>query len=82
MTLYDFYTLSAEEQKDRVLTDGVHLISRKAGDSRIMLYQLDGFYVEAYFDDIEEEVIPLRSFRTTDLLTPYLKEIDISSLFV
>ena len=80
MTLYDFYTLSAEKQKERVLEEGVHLVSRSTGDSTIMLYQLDGFYVEAYYDAVEEEIIPLRSFRTTDLLTPYLTAIDISDL--
>ncbi len=81
MTLYDFYTMSAEKQKERVLQDGVHLTSRNTGEITIRLYQIEGFYVEAYFDEIEQELIPLRSFRTTDLLTPYLKEIDISGLF-
>lgn len=80
MTLYDFYSLSREEQKQMVQDKGVQLVSRNMYDVQLRLYELGGLYVECYYDKATEVILPLRSFRTPDLLDPYLDEIDISPL--
>ncbi len=80
MTLYNFYALKTEEQRKAVQEKGVYLMSRNEGGIKILLFALDGFYVEVYYDNTIKTILPIRSFRTTELLYPYLNQIDISTL--
>lgn len=80
MTLYEFNALDEMEQAEAVW-DGVFLGDRKDDEHRILLYQIDGFYVEAYYHMDYNILRRFRSFSSTDHLDPYLKEIDLTGKF-
>lgn len=80
MTHQSFNNLYKDEQQDIVLRYGAFLAERKEGNFRIMLYQVENFYVEAYFYKKNKKVAWFRSFDANKNLQPYLKAIDISSL--
>jgi len=45
-----------------------------------MLYQVEGFYVEIYFNDKMSVALRLRCFEDTVHLDPYLRMVDVSEL--
>lgn len=49
--------------------DGVH---------KVLLYQIDKFYVEVYYHKETNVIKRYRSFESTNQLAPYLSKIDIS----
>lgn len=79
MTLSEFRALNETEQKEAVC-EGVHIGTRYDEDHDILLYQIDAFYVEVYYHRECEVIRRFRSFRNTEQLTPYLRQIDISAL--
>jgi hypothetical protein len=80
MILQQFNILSKESQQDVLLKTGIFLAERTDGPFRVMLYQLDSFYVEVYFYNKYNKVAFFKAFESTDALQPYLKTIDVSSL--
>ena len=80
MTLYEFNALDEMEQAEAVW-DGVFLGDRKDAEHRILLYQIDGFYVEAYYHMEYNVLSRFRSVSSTDQLDPYLNEIDLTGKF-
>lgn len=80
MTLEQFDTLSKSEQQEQLLNHGIFLAERQDGPFRVMLYQLDSFYVEVYFFSRYNKVAFFLGFDTTEALQPYLEEIDINGL--
>jgi hypothetical protein len=79
MTLYDFIALDEMEQQE-ALWEGVHIGDREEGEHLILLYQMDNFYVEVYYHKEYNVIRRYRPFKTTDLLAPYLGQIDISGI--
>jgi len=77
MNFQQFNTLSKEDQQSELLKAGVYLAEREDGPFRIMLYQLDGFYVEVFFFNLYNKVAFLQSFTETDALHPYLSQVDV-----
>ena len=80
MTLYQFKLLDTMEQAQAVWDEGVHLATRNIPGVTILLWQVDGFYVEVFYDIVEGEIIKIRSFHSTYGLEPYLKQIDLTQL--
>lgn len=80
MTLQYFRKLSETKQFRRLLTKGVCVGERLTDDTQVLLFQLDRFYVEVAFTKDTDEPVSARSFESTDELTPYLQQIDISSV--
>ena len=80
MTLYEFKLLSKQEQASTTWEKGVFLSSRKGSGFAVSLYQVDGFYVEVYYNSTENKIESIKSFTTTTLLEPYLSSIDISDV--
>lgn len=80
MTIYEFKALSGFEQAEAVW-NGTLLTHREDGFFRILLYQVDAFYVEVYYHKEENVLLRLRSFTTTRLLEPYLEQIDLKGKF-
>jgi len=78
MTLFDFKLLSEREQLDILHTEGAYIGKRKEGELSILLYQLEGFYVEIFYRKHRSQIKSIRSFTTTVLLEPYLTQIDIT----
>ncbi len=80
MTLQHFKALSLDRQRTTVLKKGVFLSDRKTGTFCIMLFQLDGLYIEVFFLNENDEILWIKCFDSTDALDPYLPQIDLSKL--
>ena len=80
MTLQDFQLLPEPRQIDELYESGVYLGKRKEAFSIILLYQLEGFYVEVYYRKYRSHVKHLHCFESTELLDPYLEQIDVENL--
>jgi hypothetical protein len=80
MTTYEFSLLTIRDQVDLLYRDGVYAGKRRDGDALVILYQLDGFYVEVFYLKYRCQVERLRAFNSTSFLTPYLQDIDIHGL--
>jgi hypothetical protein len=80
MTLTKFNRLSLEEQQIAVLQEGVFLAERKDAPLRMMLYDMNSFYVEVFFLNRYNKVAWFNGFTSTDKLEPYLAHIDVSSV--
>ena len=81
MTLQEYKALRQEEQTSFLCKAGVSIAERKVGPFLIVLYQVDGFYVEVFYDKNTYQMKKSMSFYHTTLLEPYLSDIDISPLF-
>ena len=66
--MQQFNTLSKQEQQNQLLKEGIFLAEREDGPFRVMLYQLDNFYVEVYFFNLYNKVAFLQTFSDTDTL--------------
>lgn len=80
MTLYQFNELDEMEQAE-ALWAGVFLTDREDEEHRILLYQIDNFYVEAYYHKQHNVLVRFSSFSSIDLLDPYLDKIDLIGKF-
>lgn len=69
------------EQAQATWNYGEHLATRTTVMYKILLWQIEDFYIEMFYDYINNKIEKLRSFRNPDLLTPYLNQIDITSIF-
>ena len=59
---------------------GVHLATRHVLRETVMLWQIEHFYVEVFYDGLENEINKIRSFLSIAPLEPYLKQIDLPQL--
>lgn len=80
MRLSDFILLDDEEKTQAALHKGVLIGKRKTHLSMIFLFQMDGFYVETFFDITNKGIKEFRMFDHTKLLQPYLESIRIDDL--
>jgi hypothetical protein len=80
MTLGEYKQLSKREQAIVLCERGVFLDLKHNADCNIILYQIDGFYVEVFYHHEGNVVKRLRSFKSTGKLRPYLEKMDIASL--
>ena len=79
MTLNEFTILDEMEQRNAIL-DGVHIGERTDDKHWVLLYQLGDFYVEVFYHKADYVIVKYNPFTKSELLEPYLNEIDISSL--
>ena len=80
MTLYHFNLLEENEQAQVLREKGMLVGERQNKNHRILLYQIDAFYVEAYHHTHFNVITKFRSFQSSKYLAPYLKEIEIDGL--
>lgn len=80
MTFQQFQALPKDVQRNVVKHCGVFLFGRTGVGVNVMLYQVEGFYTELYFDEKMSEAIHIRSFEDTSYLEPYLRRIDVSEV--
>ena len=80
MTLQQFRAASCEVQEKLVKRAGVFLMERKSLGVSVLLFQLDGFYVEVFYDAATSTVSFIKSFNDMDGIEAYLINIDISDL--
>ena len=77
MTLYEYNGLDVEQRAEILWDKGVYLATRQEKEFRILLYQIDGFYVEVWYNTNKNAISRLKSFRSTNPLDPYLRDIEI-----
>jgi hypothetical protein len=80
MTVNEFNRMDEEDQL-KAVWDGVFIADRDDEEHAILLYQIDGFYVEVYYHKKYFEVRKLRWFSSTNYLEPYLEKIDLNGMF-
>jgi hypothetical protein len=80
MTLPEFASIKKEQQIETIKRNGCFLYVRNEGNVDVVLYQLDSFYVEVFFETAPEDKVAIRSFDDTASLDVYLKKINISAL--
>lgn len=80
MTLYEYLLLRPEEQASATWQHGAFIAVADKGALKVLLYQIDSFYVEVYYNCKLGRIEELRSFDSTDQLDPYLEAIDLSGL--
>lgn len=82
MTVHEFRALTEAEQTEILYVDAVYIDKRKSGSHSILLYQLEGFYVELCFYKYRQHLAWIRCSETVHMLNPYLDKMDIVELMV
>jgi hypothetical protein len=77
MNLDRFNLLDDYEQAKTVQERGVLVAERSYRGFKIILYQVDHFYVEVYHNNYYGAIQGMRSFESTDQLDPYLQSISL-----
>jgi hypothetical protein len=80
MTLQNFRALTQNKQNKKLLTEGVCIADRRTEEVQALLFQIDGFYVEVFFNGEGDEVLFSRNFEDVNELDPYLQDIDLSEM--
>jgi len=78
--MYDFQLLPEQHQIEILYHSGVYIGKRKERFSIIILYQLESFYVEVVYRKYRSHIKHLHCFESTELLDPYLAQIDVENL--
>ncbi len=80
MKLQEFRSAPPEVQEKLVKRKGVFLMERKSLGVSVLLFQLDGFYVEVFYNTQTGVVSFVKSFEDMDGIEAYLGRIDISEV--
>lgn len=72
MTSQQINTLSQYRKYRRLLLNGACIAGRLSENSHVLLFQLNGQYVEVYLNRNEDRVLYSRRFEDTEELRPYL----------
>jgi hypothetical protein len=80
MTISDFSLLKLTDQLTFLYEEGVYLSKRKSGKLTVILYQLQGAYIEIFYTKYRRVVHHIRFSESPDVLDPYLESIEIGSL--
>lgn len=71
LTYLDFNDLTASEQAEAVWK-ATFLDDRLEGNHTVQLYRLDGFYVEVFYDPVNNQVDSFKAFNSSAYLAPYI----------
>jgi hypothetical protein len=80
MSLFEFNLLNETQQAEILWENGVHIGERADQEHTIVLYQIEGFYVEVFYHRGLNAIKRFRSFSSTDQLMPYTNKINIAGL--
>ncbi|HET7896601.1 MAG TPA: hypothetical protein VFL47_03005 [Flavisolibacter sp.] len=80
MTLQQFRAASCQVQEKLVKLNGVFLMERKSLGVSVFLFQLDGFYVEVFYNAATASTSFIKSFNDMDGIEAYLNSVDISEV--
>jgi hypothetical protein len=70
-----------EDQQAFILEQyGVCVSARDHKADKLLLYQVDAFYVEVHFDPPTQSIKKMKSFASTDELEPYLNNISLKDV--
>ncbi len=71
MTLEAFNSLSDFDQYDIIYNEGAFIDTIIKGNDRYVLYAVDAFFVELYYQSIPNKVVGKRAFVSGKLLDKY-----------
>lgn len=80
ITLYEFNSLNALEKIEALGEYGEIVAHRFDGPYKFMLYQVNNFYVELKYITEGNVFKELNTFKTTERLELYIKQINIDDL--
>ena len=80
MKYREFNTLTDLDRADAAWSKGVLLAERSETFHKMMLYQMDDFYIEVTCHTHFNVVLKVHSFKDPRFVEPYLQAIDISHL--
>lgn len=80
MNLYDYTLLCHSEKIDLLYNHGVYVGKRKVNGKTVVLYQLEGFYVQIFYKVYRRYISNINFFTSTKRLQPYLDQIDVAEL--
>jgi hypothetical protein len=80
MTLQQFNTISQHREHRNLLLNGAFIGNRITEECNILLFQVHNQYVELFLNMETNQVLHARNFDSTDELTPYLNQIDLSGI--
>ena len=80
MKMHDFQLLPEQAQIETLYQFGVYIGKHKKSFSTILLFQLEGFYVEVFYRKYRSSVKHLHCFESTEFLEPYLEQIELENL--
>lgn len=79
MTLAQFQSMDYLRRL-QAATKAVCVAGRDEEHSKVLLFQLHGFYVEVYYNKHKSYISEISGFDDLDQLEPYLKKINIEEL--
>lgn len=80
MKLSNFRLLSNNDQISLLHEEGVFVGKRRDKGMSVILYQLEGFYIEIFYKEYRRYIHHLYCFESTNELRPYLKQINVDEL--
>jgi hypothetical protein len=80
LSLKEFMDLPQELQFEVLHKHGVYVGKRRVDKQTIVLFQLHGFYVEVYYKHYRKIIDHIITSDNTDILQPYLDQINIRDL--
>ena len=81
MKMHDFQLLPQQDQIEILYQGGVYIGKQRQAFSIILLYQLEGFYVEVFYRKYRSHVKHLHCFDSTEALEPYLEQINVETWY-
>jgi len=73
----EFMSMPVRLQVDLLYHEGVYLGKRFEEDRSVLLYQIEGFYIEIGYRSYRLFIHSIRASETIDILEPYLDQIRI-----
>jgi hypothetical protein len=80
LSIFEFALLEDLDKRRYIFAQGTFLMSRKAEKFTAHLYELPGFYVEIFVDNLYRSSVWYRSFNEPSLLDPYVNNIRLNDL--
>ena len=80
MKLYDFSLLTRSEQTDLLYTEGIYIGKRILNKHTVVLYQVEGFYVEVIYKKYRYLIYSIYAFSSAAGIDAYLENIDVNDL--
>ncbi|MEP6262524.1 MAG: hypothetical protein ABJ092_13165 [Gillisia sp.] len=76
VTLNEFLALSREKQFDAIFSIGDYLETRPQENSQVILYAVDRFFVELYFDSKINKINQINAFDSGIVLDKYSNNLE------
>lgn len=82
ITLTEFNSFSTQKKYATLEDFGTYLgVYRLQGNYKIALFDLNGFYVEVWLNQITDQLLKADGFEEYEGLDPFLRSVDISPIY-